>query len=71
MKTPLLVIQSYAMVLQKAELSPDYAQEYIATIGEAPKKLDSLITNALQYYRTETIYNSGKVVKYLKIQVGA
>lgn len=55
MKHPLTVIQSYAMALQKAELSPDYAQEYIATIGEASNKLDSLITNVLQYYRTETI----------------
>ena len=29
--------------------------EYIATIVEASKKLDSLITNVLKYYRTETI----------------
>jgi hypothetical protein len=43
------------MALQKAELAPDHAQEYIATNVEASKKLDLLITNALQYYRTETI----------------
>jgi len=53
MKTPLSVIQSYAMTLQKAELSPDYAQEYIATIVEASKKLDALITNVLQLNKLE------------------
>lgn len=53
MKTPLAVIQSYATALQKAELSPDYAQEYITTIVEASRKLDSLITNVLQLNKLE------------------
>ena len=53
MKTPLSVIQSYAMALQKAELSPAYAQDYIATIVEASRKLDSLITNVLKLNKLE------------------
>lgn len=53
MKTPLSVIQSYATALQKAELSPAYARDYIDTIVEASKKLDSLITNVLQLNKLE------------------
>lgn len=53
MKTPLSVIQSYAIALQKENLSPDHAQNYIETIVEATKKLDSLITNVLQLNKLE------------------
>lgn len=53
MKTPLSVIQSYATALQKEPLSPPHAQEYIGTIVEASRKLDSLITNVLQLNKLE------------------
>lgn len=53
LKAPLSVIQSYATALQKENLSPDYSQDYIETIVEASKNLDTLITNILQLNKLE------------------
>ncbi|MEH7495556.1 HAMP domain-containing sensor histidine kinase [Neobacillus niacini] len=52
-KTPLSVIQSYAMALQKEELSQETRKEYTNTIITASKKLTSLVTNILKLNKLE------------------
>lgn len=47
-KTPLSVIHSYAMALQKMELSPKLQQEYTETIILASQKLTTLVINILK-----------------------
>lgn len=47
-KTPLSVIQSYAMALQHDTLSPGERGEYARTIVTAAQKLSALVTNILK-----------------------
>ncbi|MDQ0088828.1 K+-sensing histidine kinase KdpD [Paenibacillus anaericanus] len=47
-KTPLSVIHSYAMALQKMELSPKLQQEYTKTIILASRKLTTLVINIIK-----------------------
>lgn len=47
-KTPLSVIHSYAMALQKVELSPEIRKEYTETIISASQKLTTLVINILK-----------------------
>jgi signal transduction histidine kinase len=52
-KTPLSVIQSYAMALQKEDLAQVTRKEYTKTIITASKKLTSLVTNILKLNKLE------------------
>jgi signal transduction histidine kinase len=52
-KTPLSVIQSYAMALQKEDLTSEQRKEYTNTIIVASKKLSTLVTNILKLNRLE------------------
>lgn len=52
-KTPLSVIQSYAMALQREDLSPESRDEYASTIAAATKKLTTLVTNILKLNKLE------------------
>lgn len=52
-KTPLSVIQSYAMALQKENLSSERRKEYTDTILSASRKLTSLVTNILKLNKLE------------------
>lgn len=52
-KTPLSVIQSYAMALQKENLSAEQRKEYTDTILSASRKLTSLVTNILKLNKLE------------------
>ncbi len=52
-KTPLSVIQSYAMALQKENLSAEQRKEYTATIITASQKLTALVTNILKLNKLE------------------
>jgi signal transduction histidine kinase len=47
-KTPLSVIHSYAMALQKVDLSPKLRTEYTNTIISASQKLTTLVINILK-----------------------
>jgi signal transduction histidine kinase len=52
-KTPLAVIQSYALALQQHNLSPEARNEYADTIMTASKKLTTLVTNILRLSKLE------------------
>jgi len=52
-KTPLSVIQSYAMALQKEDLSSEVRKEYTDTIINASEKLTALVTNILKLNKLE------------------
>lgn len=52
-KTPLSIIQSYAMALQKDDLSLKLRKEYTDTIISASKKLTTLVTNILKLNKLE------------------
>ena len=52
-KTPLSVIQSYAMALQKEDLSTVQRREYTETIITASEKLTTLVTNILKLNKIE------------------
>lgn len=52
-KSPLSVIQSYAMAIQDERLAQDERREYGKTIVEAAKKLSVLVTNILKLNKLE------------------
>ncbi len=52
-KTPLAVIQSYAMALQKEDLPQEKRREYSDTIITASKNLTTLVTNILKLNKLE------------------
>jgi signal transduction histidine kinase len=52
-KTPLAVIQSYAVAIQDDELGAEERREYGKTIVEASKKLTELVTNILKLNKLE------------------
>ncbi|MCL2826522.1 MAG: HAMP domain-containing histidine kinase [Eggerthellaceae bacterium] len=54
-KTPLSVIQSYAMALQKPGLSPEEEKEYTDTIISASGKLNTLVTDILRLGKLENL----------------
>jgi signal transduction histidine kinase len=53
-KTPLSVIQSYAMALRKSDLSKNKRDEYADTIISASVHLNTLVTNILKLSKLET-----------------
>jgi len=52
-KTPLSVIQSYAMALQNNSISEEHRSEYTKTIVTASQKLSELVTNILKLNKLE------------------
>jgi signal transduction histidine kinase len=52
-KTPLAIIQSYAMALQKADIDPTQRREYTDTIILASQKLNALVANILKLSKLE------------------
>jgi len=52
-KTPLSVIQSYAMALQHETLSQEERREYAKTVVTAAQKLSALVTNILKLNKLE------------------
>ena len=53
MKTPLAVIQNYAQLLQKENLTEEERREYSESILQSTRKLSSLITNILKLNKLE------------------
>jgi signal transduction histidine kinase len=53
-KTPLTIIQSYAMALQKENLSAEIRKEYAGTIIVASQKLTALVTNILRLNKLDS-----------------
>ena len=53
MKTPLAVIQNYAQLLQKENLTEEERREYADSILQSARKLSSLITNILKLNKLE------------------
>lgn len=53
MKTPLAVIQNYAQLLQKENLTEEECREYAGSILQSTRKLSSLITNILKLNKLE------------------
>ncbi len=58
MKTPLAVMQNYAKLLEKEDLSDEKRIEYARAIGDASHRLSDMMTNILKLNRLEnqTIY---------------
>jgi signal transduction histidine kinase len=52
-KTPLMIIQSYATLLQDKSIDEESREKHAKTIAEATKKLSSLITNILKLNKLE------------------
>ena len=52
-KTPIAVIQNSAEMLKKPDLSEDKRQEYVDSITNAAKRLNTLITNILKLNKLE------------------
>lgn len=53
-KTPLAIIQNYAFLLRKEELSKNDKEKYIQTILDASKKLSDLVSNVLRLNKLES-----------------
>ncbi len=53
MKTPLAVIQNYARLLQKQDLTEEQRKEYTDSILQSTRKLTNLITNILKLNKLE------------------
>ncbi|WP_068505181.1 HAMP domain-containing sensor histidine kinase [Paenibacillus kribbensis] len=53
LKTPLAVIQNYAMMLQNPDLQKEKRMEYAKTVTEASRRLSDLITNILKLNKLE------------------
>lgn len=68
LKTPLAVIQNYAVLLKAPDLTEEQRLEYAGAISEASRRLSNLITNILklnklenqQIYPTARRYNLGE-----------
>ena len=54
-KTPISIIQSYAMALQKADLTQELRKEYSDTIITASQRLTTLVTNILKLNKLENL----------------
>lgn len=52
-KTPLMIIQSYATLLQDKSIDEESREKHAKTIAEATKKLSGLITNILKLNKLE------------------
>ncbi|WP_206922888.1 HAMP domain-containing sensor histidine kinase [Alicyclobacillus suci] len=63
-KTPLSVIQSYAMALQKGNLTPENCKDYTDTIISASNKLTTLVTNILKLSKLENQEVRTSLVSY-------
>ena len=75
-KTPLSVIQNYAILLQKSKLSPKEREKYLNELIIATKRLSSLITNVLKLNKLEnqqlkldtTTFNLGEELRLSVLQ---
>jgi signal transduction histidine kinase len=54
LKTPLAIIQSYALALRKDELLTEEKDNYIKTIVDASKKLSELVSNVLRLNKLDS-----------------
>lgn len=62
-KTPLAIIQNYAVALQSDEVSREKRVEYVKTIVKASKRLTALVTNVLKLNKLENQTFSPEIVK--------
>lgn len=63
-KTPLSVIQNYAMLLQKEKLSKEEKQKYLRELVIATKRLSNLITNILKLNKLENQQLMPEIVEF-------
>lgn len=52
-KTPLAIVQNYALALQDENLSAAQRKDYAATVAEATERLNGLVTNILKLSKLE------------------
>ena len=53
LKTPLAIVQSYAAMLQKSQLTDEEKEEYAKAIADAARRLSGLVTNILKLNKLE------------------
>lgn len=64
MKTPLAVMQNYAVLLQNPELSQTEREEYVKVIKDTASRMAALLTNILKINRLENQQIYPKTEKY-------